>query len=89
MGPRFFGLTPNDKEVFLEQIFGLMYYAGFSYNEAYNLPVWQRIWFINRLNQEIKKSQGQSHAAHANSPDARAMMSRARSQVPAKLRRFT
>ena len=89
MEPRFFGLTPNDKEVFLEQIFGLMYYMGFSYQEAYDLAVWQRIWFIQRLNKEINASQGQSHAANANTADSRALMNRARSQVPAKLRRFT
>jgi hypothetical protein len=71
-------------------IFLLMYYTGFSYAEAYNLPIWQRTWFINRINKEMKASQGQnSRAAHANTPDARAMMSRARAQVPSKLRRFT
>jgi len=69
---------------------------GFSYIESYNLPVWQRIWFIKRLQKEIKRSQdkdGQAqqptHAAHQNTPDARAMMGRYRHMVPAKLRRFT
>ena len=89
MAPPSFGLTPTDKEQFLEIIFLLMYYMGFSYKEAYDLPIWQREWFIKRINKEIKSSQGQSHAAHANTPDARAMMNKARAQVPAKLRRFT
>lgn len=84
-----FGLTPTDKEQFLEVIFLLMYYMGFSYIEAYNLPVWQRSWFIKRINKEIKESQGQSHAAHSNTPDTRALMSKSRAQVPSKLRRFT
>lgn len=66
-----------------------MYYMGFSYREAYDLPLWQREWFIKRINKELKASQGQSHAAHANTPDARSMMNKARAQVPAKLRRFT
>ena len=70
-----------------------MYYMGFSYVEGYNIPVWQRVWFIKRLNEEIKKSnkdgQSQTRAAHANHPEARAMQGRMRSQVPAKLRRFT
>ena len=70
-----------------------MYYMGFTYQEAYNIPLWQRIWFLERINKEIKKANeknnGSSRAAHANSPDARALMGRARSQVPAKLRRFT
>lgn len=89
MAPPSFGLTPTDKEAFLEVIFLLMYYMGFSYEEAYNLPLWQREWFINRINREIKASQGQSQAAHSNTPDTRALMGRARAQVPSKLRRFT
>ena len=69
---------------------------GFSYVEAYNIPIWQRRWFIDRIQKEIKKSaeanDGQAaptHAMHQNTPDARAMMARHRSMVPAKLRRFT
>ncbi len=62
---------------------------GFSYIECYNIPVWQRIWFIRRINEEIKKSQGQSKDAYQNSPDNRALQGRTRHQVPAKLRRFS
>jgi len=66
-----------------------MYYMGFTYDEAYRLPLWQREWFIKRINKEIKASQGQSHAPDTNNPETRALMGRARAQVPAKLRRFT
>ena len=66
-----------------------MYYMGFSYDEAYNLPLWQREWFIKRINKEIKGSQGQSRAAETNDAETRAMMGRARAQGPSKLRRFT
>jgi hypothetical protein len=67
-----------------------MYYVGFSFKDAFHLPVWQRVWFIERTIEEFKKSNGeQSKAAHANSPEARALMGRSRSQVPANLRRFT
>ena len=67
---------------------------GFSYWECYNIPIQYRIWFIRRLNDEIKNSNskdggGQSRAAHQNTPDARALMSKSREHVPAKLRRFT
>ncbi len=89
MGFPFFGLTPNDKEIYLEPIFILMYYMGFSHREAVTLPIWQRKWFIDRFVQEMKDSQGGDKSAHNNSPDARAMQGRSRSQVPAKLRRFT
>ncbi len=73
-----------------------MYYMGFTYIEAYNIPVWQRNWFIARINKEFKnanernKGQGaESRAAHMNSPEARQLQGRARHQVPANLRRFT
>jgi hypothetical protein len=73
-----------------------MYYMGFTYIEAYNIPVWQRVWFLKRLNKEIKRSNdanngngAATHAAHQNDAQSREMMARQRSQVPANLRRFT
>jgi hypothetical protein len=65
-----------------------MYYSGFSYTECYNLPIWQRIWFIQRINNEIKKA-NDSRAAHHNDPQTRTLQNKMRNQVPAKLRRFT
>ena len=67
---------------------------GFTYIESYNIPIWQRHWFIKRIQKEIKNSQdngGQAttRAAQHNTPDAREMMGRYRNMVPAKLRRFT
>ena len=66
---------------------------GFTFEECFRLPVWQRIWFLERLNKEIKAANeaqsGASRAAHANSPDQRALAGRHRSQVPSRLRRFT
>jgi len=91
--PGFFGLTPTDKEIYLEPIFLLMYYLGFSYSEGYSLPIWQRTWFIQRINTEIKRSNEAnaptSRAAHDNNPEARSMMNKQRAHVPARLRRFT
>ena len=70
-----------------------MYYMGFTYNEAYALPIWQRKWFIERIKKEIKASNetgnGQSRAAQHNTPNARSLQGRMRNQVPAKLRRFS
>jgi hypothetical protein len=67
---------------------------GFSYIEAYNIPVWQRRWFIQRLNKEFAKAAeanqpAKSKAAHTNTPEARSLMGNHRATVPAKLRRFT
>ena len=62
---------------------------GFTYYEAYNIPIWQRVWFIKRISKEIEKANGASKAAHSNSEDVRAMQGMHRANPPAKLRRFT
>ncbi len=87
--PPFFGLTPDNKDLYLEHIFLLMYYCGFGYRDAYLLPVYQRVWFITRINDEIKKANGQSRGASTNTPDARALQGRGRNMVPSNQRRFT
>jgi hypothetical protein len=71
-----------------------MYYMGFSYVEAYNIPVWQRRWFIQRINKEFMRAAeanqpSQSKAAHTNTAETRALMGNQRQEVPARLRRFT
>ena len=66
---------------------------GFLYKEAYSLPIWQRIWFIRRINQEFEraadKNQNVSKAAHDNTPEQRYWEGRSRESPPARLRRFT
>jgi len=70
-----------------------MYYVGFSEREAYGLPIWKRLWFLNRLKEEIEKSNkagsGANRSAQSNTPDQRFLRGNNRLQVPAKLRRFT
>ena len=92
MGHRFFGLTPTDKEVYLDQIWTLMYYMGFTYQDAYNLPIWKRIWFIERTIKELKSGNEEnpapSKATHHNSPEQRALMG-LRPDDPTRLRRFS
>ena len=69
-----------------------MYYMGFTYTEAYSLPIYQRMWFIRRMNDEIKRANdagsNTSKAAHHNGPGMRQMQGR-RPNTPAKLRRFS
>tara|TARA_Y100000816_G_C25947749_1_gene494361 strand:+ start:516 stop:680 length:165 start_codon:yes stop_codon:yes gene_type:complete len=38
-----------------EQFFFLKYHGGWSFTEAYNLPVGLRTWFVNRLVKQIEK----------------------------------
>jgi len=70
-----------------------MYYMGFTYMEAYGIPVWQRIWFIKRMGAEIKRASKQgdvpSRAAHHNDPVARELTGKHRPAPPARLRRFS
>lgn len=91
----FFGLTPSDKEnLILEPMFNLMYYMGFSYTEAMNLPVEYKHWFLERVVKEINKSSEggegtQSRAPHNNTPDMRALQNKSNPYAPARNRRFT
>jgi|TARA_R110001592_G_scaffold42821_3_gene138983 hypothetical protein len=38
-----------------EAFFFLKYYGGWSFIEAYNLPIGLRAWFVKRLNDQLKK----------------------------------
>jgi|TARA_R110000787_G_scaffold210188_1_gene320069 hypothetical protein len=38
-----------------EEFFLLKYHGGWSFSEAYNLPVVLRRWFLDRLATQIKK----------------------------------
>ena len=60
----FFGLSDDYIESVYEQIFQLKQNGGWSFVEAYSLPIQIRHWFLKRLvkhyedqNKEIKKNQ--------------------------------
>ena len=55
----FFGLTDEYNEGIYEQIFFLKYNAGWSFAEAYSLPVGLRNWFVKRT---IKQLEDESRA---------------------------
>ena len=65
--PRFFGLTPSNKDLYLEQIYILMYHLGFTYQDAYKCPVWQRFWFINRFKKALEDAKQQNQNAQMQS----------------------
>jgi len=70
-----------------------MYYGGFTYSECYKIPTRYRVWFIDRINREFKRSADNnvdaSRAAHTNDPSSRGMMGMARQVRPSRTRRFT
>jgi len=46
-----------------EQFFLLKYHGGWSFIEAYNLPVGLRKWFLERLAQQFKEEKEQHEKA--------------------------
>ena len=51
----FFGLDNDYMENVYEQFFSLKYYGGWSFIEAYNLPIGLRKWFLKKLIDQIEK----------------------------------
>jgi hypothetical protein len=47
--PAFFGLTDDYTKSVYEQFFILKHFGGWSFIEAYNLPIGLRQWFVERV----------------------------------------
>ena len=62
----FFGLKPKDKKTLHEQIFQIIYYGqGFTHSDVYDMPIYLRNFYYNKLvetrkqeNEEVRKAQG-------------------------------
>lgn len=50
-----FGLDNEYIKSVYEEFFLLKYHGGWSFTEAYNLPIQIRRWFLKRLNSEFEK----------------------------------
>ena len=50
----FFGLNNEYMMNVYEQFFYLKHHGGWSFIEAYNLPVQLRNWFVNRLSKQFE-----------------------------------
>lgn len=48
----FFGLSDKYQEQVYEVFFMLKYHGGWSFIEAYNLPIGLRTWFLQRLGKQ-------------------------------------
>ena len=55
----FFGLSSKYMEQVYEQFFLLKYHGGWSFIEAYNLPVGLRGWFVKRLVKQFEDEKKQ------------------------------
>jgi len=47
-----------------EQFFFLKYHGGWSFTEAYNLPIKIRKWFVDRLIQQLKEEKEEIEKAY-------------------------
>lgn len=63
MGQTFFGLNNDYMEQVYEQFFLLKYHGGWSFFEAYNLPVGLRNWFVRRLVKQFEDERKQIEKA--------------------------
>tara|TARA_S200002703_G_scaffold76996_2_gene66466 strand:+ start:1245 stop:1466 length:222 start_codon:yes stop_codon:yes gene_type:complete len=59
-----------------EVFFFLKYYGGWSFFEAYNLPVGLRKWFAERLSQQLKKESDSMNGKSGSTPSKPSMPSR-------------
>ena len=59
----FFGLSEEVAEYVYEEIFNLKYHGGWSFIEAYNLPIFLRRWFINRIEKQFVMEKEQMEKA--------------------------
>jgi len=55
----FFGLSSEYMKSVYEQIFQMKYYGGWSFLEAYNLPIGLRNWFFERLVKQKESEEDQ------------------------------
>ena len=86
--------TSEYRNQVLNGIFNLMYYGGFTYTEARDLPIYLRSWFIKRINEEFEKhaakdGSSQSRGSHENTPVMNELKGKSHSHEPARMRRFT
>ena len=57
--PNFFGLDNDYMEAVYEQFFLLKYHGGWSFTEAYSLPIVIRNWFVSRLTKQFEMEKEQ------------------------------
>ena len=63
----FFGLTDKYMEAVYEQFFLLKHFGGWSFIEAYNLPVGLRNWFVDRLQKQYEDEAKEAEKARKRS----------------------
>jgi len=65
-----------------EQFFFLKYSGGWSFSEAYNLPVGLRSWFVDRLMQQLEAEKNAIEAAQKGTSRTQTLTSQNQPSVP-------
>lgn len=63
----FFGLGEEYIRDVYEQFFLLKYHGGWSFIEAYNLPIQIRLWFLRRLQKQFETEKEEYEKARRKS----------------------
>ena len=58
-----FGLDEKYIESVYEELFMLKYHGGWSFFEAYSIPIQVRRWFLNRLSKQFKTEKAEMEKA--------------------------
>lgn len=81
----FFGLTDEYMHNVYEQFFFLKYSGGWSFSEAYNLPIGLRKWFVERLVQQLEmEKEAVEAASKGNRPNTQILSEANQPNVPQK-----
>jgi hypothetical protein len=65
--PTFFGLNDSYIKSVYEQFFILQFHGGWSFTEAYNLPINLRQWFVERLAKHFEEEKNEIEKARKKS----------------------
>jgi|TARA_R110000787_G_scaffold12455_2_gene40019 hypothetical protein len=66
-----------------EQFFFLKYSGGWSFTEAYNLPIGLREWFVNRLIRQLEaEKEAMEDASSGNGPSSQTLTAQNQPQAP-------
>ena len=81
----FFGLTDEYMENVYESFFFLKYSGGWSFSEAYNLPVGLRMWFVERLIKQLENERDAVENAQKGSKNSQILSAANQPQMPPQL----
>jgi hypothetical protein len=81
----FFGLTDEYTENVYETFFFLKYAGGWSFSEAYNLPVGLRMWFVERLVRQLEMEKEAVEGSHKGDSKSQTLSAANQPQMPSQL----